>query len=168
MHANDHIFRDLHPTRIHFHEGVVKWNLIGMPYNFKKLLKDATFTGHLNYTAVELIKDSKALTKAADIWALGCCFFFLATKRDPFTPEHVRSDPKQIKKNIIAGIIDVERPKDEPNDVKHKVLHNLLAACLEPDSKKRVNAAMLLKLIDEQICEHANLLQNIQIGKRQR
>ena len=40
MHANDYIFRDLHPTRIHMNEGVVKWNLIGMPYNFKKLLKD--------------------------------------------------------------------------------------------------------------------------------
>ena len=56
MHKNGLIFRDLHPTRIHLSNGVIKWNLIGMPYNFKKLLKDLSFTGHLNYTAPEHVK----------------------------------------------------------------------------------------------------------------
>jgi len=42
--------------------GIVKWNLIGMPYNFKKLMKHASYTGHLNYTAPELILSEKALT----------------------------------------------------------------------------------------------------------
>ena len=87
MHSKGLIFRDLHPTRVHVNSGVVKWNLLGMPYNFKKLLKDAAFTGHLNYTAPELLERNpeKAMSPKADVFALGCCFFFLATKADPFT-----------------------------------------------------------------------------------
>ena len=82
IHSNDIIFRDLHPTRIHCDDGIGKWNLIGMPYNLKKLVKDEAYTGHLNYTAPEILKDrrGKALTQKADIWALGCCFYYLLTK----------------------------------------------------------------------------------------
>ena len=82
IHSNGLIFRDLHPTRIHCDDGIAKWNLIGMPYNLKKLIKEAGNTGHLNYTAPEILKDrrGKALTQKADIWALGCCFYYLLTK----------------------------------------------------------------------------------------
>ena len=55
MHEHNIIFRDLHPTRINLVNGIVKWNMIGMPYNFKKLLKSFAYTGHLNYTAPELL-----------------------------------------------------------------------------------------------------------------
>jgi hypothetical protein len=33
----------------------VKFNSIGMPFNFKKLLKRDNFSGHVNYSAPELI-----------------------------------------------------------------------------------------------------------------
>ena len=55
------ISRDLHPTRIHLQDGVAKWNLIGMPYNFKKLVRSKFFTGHLDFTAPELIVDPEAI-----------------------------------------------------------------------------------------------------------
>jgi serine/threonine protein kinase len=99
IHTNNLIFRDFHPTRIHCDEGIAKWNLIGMPYNLKKLTKDMSYTGHLNYTAPELIKDKhgKALTQKADIWALGCCFYFLLTKSDPFVLADIRNESAAIK-----------------------------------------------------------------------
>jgi len=31
--------------------------MVGMPYNFKKLLKNDSFQGHLNYSAPEMILD---------------------------------------------------------------------------------------------------------------
>lgn len=87
MHEKGFCFRDLHPTRIHVVDGVIKWNLIGMPYNFKKLVKNPTFLGHLNYMAPEMIGNDSPATLKADIWALGCCLFNIATKRDPFNCE---------------------------------------------------------------------------------
>jgi hypothetical protein len=50
------IFRDVHPTRIHLTNGEIKFNLVGMPYNFKKLLKNENFSGHLNYSAPEILE----------------------------------------------------------------------------------------------------------------
>ena len=102
MHDHNIIFRDLHPTRIHLQNGVVKWNMIGMPYNFKKLLKSFTYTGHLNYTAPELLSGGpeNCPTKKADIWSLGCCLYYIVTKRDPFNCESPRENTNLIKLNI--------------------------------------------------------------------
>jgi serine/threonine protein kinase len=56
IHQSDLIFRDFHPTRIHLSHGVTKFNLVGMPYNFKKLLKNESFSGHLNYSPPEILE----------------------------------------------------------------------------------------------------------------
>jgi serine/threonine protein kinase len=56
IHESGLIFRDVHPTRIHLYKGTIKFNLVGMPYNFKKLLKNETFSGHLNYSAPEILE----------------------------------------------------------------------------------------------------------------
>jgi serine/threonine protein kinase len=56
IHDQGMIFRDVHPTRIHLKTGVIKLNLVGMPYNFKKLLKNESFSGHLNYSAPEILE----------------------------------------------------------------------------------------------------------------
>ena len=49
------IHRDVHPTRVHMLNGIVKLNMVGLPYNFKKLIKSSVYSGHLSYTAPELI-----------------------------------------------------------------------------------------------------------------
>jgi len=50
------VHRDVHPSRIQqFNGNVIKFNPIGLPYNFKKLLKRDNFSGHINYSAPELI-----------------------------------------------------------------------------------------------------------------
>ena len=59
-----------------------------MPYNFKKLLKNESFSGHLNFSPPEMLQDSGAeITEKVDIWALGCSLYFLTSKKDPFAAE---------------------------------------------------------------------------------
>ena len=56
LHSNGYIHRDVHPSRIQeYSGGIIKFNTVGLPYNFKKLLKRADFSGHVNYSAPELI-----------------------------------------------------------------------------------------------------------------
>ena len=65
-------------------ENVIKLNPIGLPYNFKKLLKRDNFSGHINYSAPELILERIDFSSKVDIWSLGCCLYYLIMKRDPF------------------------------------------------------------------------------------
>ena len=104
------MFRDVHPTRVHLINGTVKLNLVGMPYSFKKLIRDRAYTGHQNFTAPELIKSKRVakVTPAVDVWAMGCCFYALVTKADPFSYSDIKNDSATIKKNIMASNIDVE------------------------------------------------------------
>lgn len=106
LHANGIVHRDVHPTRIHYRNGLVKFNLIGLPYNFKKLLKCTSFSGHVNYSAPEIIYAEQSLdedggessfTEKADTWALGCCLYYLVTKMDPFEASSI----KETKMNIM-------------------------------------------------------------------
>lgn len=80
LHSQGVIHRDVHPTRIHCSEGIVKFNMIGMPYNYKKLLKKESFCGHVNYSAPELLEEGNPFTPNVDIWSLGCCLFYLCSK----------------------------------------------------------------------------------------
>ena len=98
------IFRDVHPTRIHLKDGDIKLNLVGMPYNYKKLLKNESFSGHLNYSAPEILESGPEnfLSHKVDVWSLGCCLYYLATKKDPFDG----ANPGEIKSNIRKGKID--------------------------------------------------------------
>jgi NIMA (never in mitosis gene a)-related kinase len=98
LHKQGLIHRDIHPTRISSKDDVIKLNLIGMPYNYKKLLKNDTFCGHLNYSPPEMLLDNcdEEFTEKVDVWALGCCLYFLAYKKDPFES----GSSEQIKNNI--------------------------------------------------------------------
>jgi serine/threonine protein kinase len=81
-HLNAHgiIHRDVHPTRLHIHNGLLKFNTIGLPYNFKKLLKNPNYSGHVSYSAPELINENSDFSYNSDTWSLGCCLYYLVTK----------------------------------------------------------------------------------------
>jgi serine/threonine protein kinase len=76
----------------------VKFNLIGFPYNFKKLLKRDDFSGHINYSAPELIQEKTDINNKVDVWALGCTLFYLLNKKDTFDGR----DPEEIKQSILS------------------------------------------------------------------
>ena len=68
--------------------------MIGLPYNFKKLMKNSKYSGHVSYSAPELIIDGQQqLCGNSDIWSLGCCLYYLLTKTDPFQ-SHTIHDTK--------------------------------------------------------------------------
>jgi len=96
---NGYTHRDVHPSRISLYgsNNVVKFNTVGFPYNFKKLLKRDDFSGHINYSAPELILERQEFTNKVDIWALGCTLFFIIHKQDPFDGK----EPQTIKKKIL-------------------------------------------------------------------
>lgn len=99
------IHRDVHPTRVHMLNGIVKFNMVGLPYNFKKLIKSSVYSGHLSYTAPELILGQKEVSVKIDTWALGCSFYYLATKQDPFQGSNV----DETKANILSLKIDTKQ-----------------------------------------------------------
>ena len=108
LHDKDIIHRDIHPSRIQYfanqgHNGVymparhVKFNPIGMPFNFKKLLKRDNFSGHVNYSAPELIQEKDYFSNKVDVWSFGCCIYYFYTKKDPFEGKQTH----ETKKNIL-------------------------------------------------------------------
>lgn len=139
LHSNDIIHRDVHPTRFHCVSGKAKFNFIGMPYNFKKLLKKENFSGHINYSAPELIMEQMNFSDKVDIWSLGCCLYFLIVKKDPFEGK----DPKTIKDNILKCNIDYKRTQHEP------VLTNIIKVCLEIQEDKRPHAFELINYMNK-------------------
>lgn len=86
------IHRDVHPTRLHFRNGILKFNFIGLPYNFKKLFKNPNYSGHMSYSAPEMIVESNGFGKNSDTWSLGCCLYYLVIKKDPFVSENGNID----------------------------------------------------------------------------
>ena len=66
------------------HNGILKFNIIGLPYNFKNIMKSESTTGNLSYTAPELINEGQKCDFNLDTWSLGCCLYYMVTKKDPF------------------------------------------------------------------------------------
>ena len=116
MHEHGLVHRDIHPTRLHWLNGRPVFNLIGLPYNFIKLLKGKNFAGHLTFSAPELITKVSAydsimgnsVSPAVDIWSLGCCLYYFVVKKDPFDG----GTPKQTKEFIQKMTIGDKKIND--------------------------------------------------------
>jgi serine/threonine protein kinase len=139
LHEQGLVHRDVHPTRIHSSFGLMKFNMIGMPYNYKKLLKKDNFCGHVNYSAPELIQEKAQFSAKVDVWSLGCCLYYLCTKKDPFEAKA----PIDIKQNIMYGRLERYPTKIDP------VLKALINKCLEKDEAKRLDARQMLEYQDQ-------------------
>jgi serine/threonine protein kinase len=84
------------------YNGMLKFNMIGLPYNLKKLVKNPNYSGHVSYSAPELIKEQPTFDSNIDTWALGCSLYYLVTKQDPFLGQTV----EETKNNILKLQID--------------------------------------------------------------
>ena len=112
-----------------------------MPYNFKKLLKGENYAGHLNFSAPELIAPVRQgqrqqpieLTEKVDVWALGCCLFYLMTKKDPF---HGKT-PQVIKENILALEVG--------DDSLPPIIKEVINACLVYEHASRPSATQIIQ-----------------------
>ena len=103
MHSLGIVHRDIHTTRIHYSNGLCKFNLIGLPYNFRKLLKFPSQAGHVNFSAPEILLENESddfgednYTMKAETWSLGCCLYQMATKLDPFEGSNLNETKKNI------------------------------------------------------------------------
>lgn len=77
-----------------------------------------------------------------DIWSLGCCLYYLCTKKDPFEGR----TPQEIKQNIMQGKLEKYNnnfPKIDP------ILQTLIHKCLERDENKRLDAQGMLEFMDK-------------------
>ena len=106
LHSMRITHRDVHPSRFHNLISGIKFNPIGMPFNFKKLVKKANFSGHINYSAPELIMEMPYFDEKVDIWAMGCCIYYFVSKKDLFD---CNGDNKLTKKKILKCEIDQEK-----------------------------------------------------------
>ena len=103
LHQQGIVHRDVHPSRFHKFNSGIKFNPIGMPFNFKKLVKKSNFSGHINYSAPEMILEMQYFDDKADIWALGCCIYYFVNKRDLFD---CNGDHRMTKSKILKCQID--------------------------------------------------------------
>lgn len=131
------IHRDVHPTRIHFYEGMLKFNIIGLPYNFKKLMKNYNYSGHVSYSAPELIFEGHKFGINSDTWSLGCCLYYLVTKQDPFQGRSIQ----ETKQNIFNLRIDQKNSLQFHN----KIFTSLIMKCFEMDPNVRLTPRQLLQ-----------------------
>lgn len=114
---------------------MIKFNPIGLPYNFKKLLKRDNFSGHINYSAPELILEKAIFNQKVDVWSLGCCLYYLVIKKDPFDGP----DPNEIKRNILSLTLDVTQYMMIP-----VILKPILEACFIVDENIRPTTTQLM------------------------
>ena len=119
------IHRDVHPTRLHMLNNVLKFNIIGLPYNLKKLLKRPDFSGHVNYSAPEFINEQSDFKFNSDTWSIGCVLYYLLTKQDPFEGRTVA----ETKSNILNLKIDRNNALGQHDNV----FSTLVYKCLERD-----------------------------------
>ena len=142
LHSQQYIHRDVHPSRIQqFTGGVIKFNTVGLPYNFKKLLRRSDFSGHVNYSAPELILEKSSFSEKIDIWALGCCIYFLFNKSDPFEGK----DPHVIKQKILNfNMSQMGASSSAGIDAKKTAIRQLIQACLNFQDMIRPSCAQIL------------------------
>jgi serine/threonine protein kinase len=155
------VHRDLHPSRIQqFPGNQVKFNTIGLPYNFKKLLKRDNFSGHINYSAPELILEKNEFSSKVDSWAIGCCLYYLIMKKDPFDGK----DPREIKQNILNLHIEDNYAENVPEFFKP-----LCQYILVQDENKRPFTSQVIQFMDQfypkPINQREVVMQQSPIGK---
>jgi len=100
IHSQGMVHRDVHPNRFHHFSSGVRFNPVGMPFNFKKLVKSPNFCGHINYSAPEMVMGVPFFDGKADIWAVGCCIYFLVAKKDLFD---CNGNTRLVKQKILSG-----------------------------------------------------------------
>jgi serine/threonine protein kinase len=109
-----------------------------------RLTESGMYMGTVDYMAPEQAEDSKSADHRADIYSLGCTFYFLLTGREPFVGETVlkrlmahmeRPAPmlRAVRPDVLTGVEDVyqrmmaKRPAERPESMTEVI--RLLEMC---------------------------------------
>lgn len=122
-----------------------KFNTVGMPFNFKKLLKRDNFSGHVNYSAPELILEKQNFTNKVDTWSLGCCIYFMLAKKDPFDGR----SPQETKFNILNHQFDrcMNLDKFCTEKLTDPLLSNILMNCFAIQDNARPTCKQIADML---------------------
>lgn len=165
LHDSGVTHRDIHPQRFQlfpvtpahirnegdiqaasFAPSILKFNSIGLPFNFKKLLKRENFSGHVNYSPPELIMENQQFSSKVDVWSFGCCIYYMINKKDPFDGRN----PSETKNNILNLRTDKNMNLYEfiKQRVSSPLLKYFLESCLNFKPEMRPSFAQIIDLID--------------------
>jgi len=118
-----------------------------MPFNFKKLLKRDNFSGHVNYSAPELIMEKMDFCEKVDTWSFGCCIYYLITKKDPFegkSPHDTKTNIMNLKFDRFTGL------KKFSNDrIQSPVLKKVFENTLEFNDYHRYSFKKILDVLQQ-------------------
>jgi hypothetical protein len=132
-HAHGHriVHRDLKPANVLIRESdgqpIVTDFGLARPLDRSSLTKTGTIMGTPQYLAPEQADDSKSVTPASDVYALGTIFYEGLTGRTPFA--HIRGAVIKLLKAILT-----EEPKP-PSATNHRVPQQLEAICMKALAK---------------------------------
>ncbi|TWU64964.1 MULTISPECIES: serine/threonine-protein kinase [Crateriforma] len=114
-HARGIIHRDIKPSNLMLgRDGVVKVSDMGLArigFDFDDGGKSSKrLTGTADYVAPEQAIDSRSIDSRADIYSLGCTFYFLLTGRPPFSGSSLQ---QRLAKHQTAPVPDVRSVRDD-------------------------------------------------------
>jgi serine/threonine protein kinase len=172
LHNQGIIHRDIHPQRfqlfsvakfrvrneadiqaVSFAPSTLKFNTIGLPFNFKKLLKRENFSGHVNYSPPELIMEQANFSSKVDVWSFGCCIYYMINKKDPFDGRN----PNETKNNILNLRTDRHMTLYDfiKNRVSSPLLKYFLESCLSYKPEHRPSFHRIVEIIDHEYPQFA-------------
>eukprot|EP00892_Ulva_mutabilis_P007100 jgi/Ulvmu1/4762/UM020_0047.1 len=137
VHEAKIVHSDLKPANFLMVNGVVKLIDFGIAKTFgnNTTAVDCNGNGTYNYMAPEAVSGTGRVSRASDVWSLGCMLYQIAYNKLPF--EHVTPLHRKVDA-IIHGTI--EFPLLSRSDVL-----DILKLCLQKDASKRPTIAELLK-----------------------
>ena len=153
-HGQGLIHRDIKPSNIMLlNDGSIKildFGLARYADSITEMTATGTFMGTIDYISPEQALDTRAVDRRADIYSLGCTFYFLLTGRAPFegeayesiigkilahteeTPEPVQSYRKRLPRRLIKTI---DKMQEKHVDDRHQTAAEV-AEDLEPLAQK--------------------------------
>ena len=96
------------------------------------------FVGTADYVSPEVLKENEPVTKASDLWALGCIMYYMRCGRTPFGRA-----TEYLTFQAIGDHCNGAKPVELPDSVlESEDLANIISSFLRPKSMERLGAGL--------------------------